>query len=122
MPPGAIDERTGKAIFGVPGPGSYAAPGIFNNLPSQQIQDRAGKHVFNTAPQCTIQGRTEAPKLEDEDAPGPSAFHPIHKRVDPDIKSAPFGSANREHESKRFISRCHVSGDATGAPGPGAYR
>jgi hypothetical protein len=55
----AIDELTGKAVFGTLGAGSYSVPSRESNSSnSQQPQERAGRHVFrNSAPQYTLQGR-----------------------------------------------------------------
>ena len=118
---GAVDETTGKAFYGTPGPGSYLAPSLWNNIPTA-AEARTGVHVFPRAPHFTAQGRTEIVNHEADVSPGPVKFSPKYTWVDPKEHQAPFGSSTRDTESRRFISRSLDASAGHDSPGPGTYR
>lgn len=117
---GAVDEH-GKAVFGVPAPGSYESPTLFNLDHSCAPESRAGKHVFAFPGACTIKGRC-ASTTNVTDSPGPAAHSPDHHSIDAHSRTAPFGKAERDTEAKRYVSACIATTDGSDTPGPGAYR
>lgn len=117
---GAVDEH-GKAMFGVPAPGSYESPSLFNMDHGCAPESQAGKHVFPFGGAYTIKGRTGS-KTYESDSPGPAAHSPDFHSVDSYSKTAPFGKAQRDAEAKRYISATIATADGSETPGPGAYR
>ncbi|KAK9823636.1 hypothetical protein WJX72_004375 [[Myrmecia] bisecta] len=132
---GALLDEDGKALHGVPGPGSYPQPSSFSRHSERRGERDAGEQIFHTPPAYSISGRWHAPEkvhLSSEMdkfqgtgvSPGPAYdVEAGYKLLERGQATTGFGTANREGEQLRYVSRAHV-GNRQGAdsPGPAAYR
>lgn len=131
LTPTALDEQ-GKAMFGTPGPGTYAPPSSFRTWsptsPNSSLKKKTyptgdpGKQVYEVSPAYSITGRNFGIDAKSEN-PSPAAYNPAVELSKPASERTVFGTSDREHEQHRFYSELHNKANPPqDTPGPGTYR
>ncbi|KAL0020938.1 hypothetical protein WJX79_002142 [Trebouxia sp. C0005] len=115
----------GKAMYGIPGPGAYAAPSSFSNQAAHEYD--AGRQIFTTPPAWTLKGRIYDNEISKSPGPVYDADrgytyleqHGVRRNSD---SEGTFGAGTRD-EPHRFYSPQHSQATllCTGSPGPAAY-
>ncbi|KAL0035780.1 hypothetical protein WJX77_002540 [Trebouxia sp. C0004] len=115
----------GKAIYGIPGPGTYAAPSSFSNQAAHDYD--AGRQIFATPPAWTLKGRIHDSEIAKSPGPVYDANrgyryleqHGVQRHPD---SEGTFGAGTRD-QPHRFYSPQHSQATllCTGSPGPAAY-